>query len=150
MLKKSGKYIVPVFVILAGLFFAIYSYTHYQFYSPTQGPMQGFMPVVLGILLVISGIAALIQARHEEDKPLDPRNWSVVFAMGLVLICNFILGTLPSVAIFLIVWLKFVSKYNWKITLFVFAVIMAFVIGVFQIWMDIPFTEGIIMETLLG
>ncbi len=150
MLKKAGKYIVPIFVILAGIFFAVYSYTHYQFYSPTQGPMQGFMPVVLGILLVISGIAALIQARNEEDKSLDPRNWSIVLAMGLVLIFNFIIGTLPSVAVFLIIWLKFISKYNWKITLFVFVIIMAFVIGVFKIWMDIPFTQGIIIETLLG
>lgn len=149
MLKK-GKYLVPAFIALAGLFFAVYSLKKYQFYSPTQGPMQGFMPVVLGFLLMISGIAAMIQARNEEDKALDVRNWSVVLAMGLVLVFNFIIGTLPSVAIFLIVWLKLVSKYDWKMTLFVTCLIMAFVIGVFWFWMDIPFTQGIVFETLFG
>lgn len=149
MLKK-GKYLLPLFITLAGLFFVAYSLKNYQFYSPTQGPMQGFMPTVLGCLLAVSGIASFVQAKNEDDKALDIKNWSVVLAMGLVLIFNFIIGTLPSVTIFLIVWLKFISKYDWKMTLLVTCIIMAFVVGVFLIWMDIPFTQGIVIEALLG
>lgn len=150
MLNKKSKYFVPAFIMLAGLFFAVYSFKTYPFYSPTQGPMQGFMPAILGILLAVSGLAALVQAKNEEDKALDLRNWSVVFAMGLVLICNFMIGTLPSVTIFLVVWLRFVSRYSWKTTLLVTVILMAFVIGIFLLWMDIPFTQGILFEALLG
>ena len=150
MLNKTGKYIVPVFMTLVGVFFAVYSHMHYKFYSPTQGPMPGFMPEVLGVLLTISGLAALIQARNEPDKTLDPKNFTVVLAIGLVLIFNYLIGTLISIGLFLLIWLKFVSKNSWKTTLLVFALVMAFIYGIFVFWMDVPFTEGLFFEILSG
>ena len=148
-MKKAGKYIVPVFVIAAGLFFAIYCHTHYEFYSPTQGPMPGFMPEVIGALLALTGFLALMQAKNEPDKELNPKNFSIVVAMGLVLVGNFVIGTLLSIGLFLLIWLKFISKYNWKTTILVFLVIMVFVVGIFKLWMDIPFLPGIVVEILL-
>ena len=148
MLNKTGKYIVPAFMVLVGVFFAAYSQMHYKFYSPTQGPMPGFMPEVLGVLLALSGLAALLQARNEPDKALDPKNFTVVLAIGLVLIFNYLIGTLISIGLFLLIWLKFVSKTNWKTTLLVFVLVMAFIYGVFVFWMDVPFTEGLLFEML--
>lgn len=147
-MKKIGKYLVPIFAMAVGLFFVIYCHTHYEFYSPTQGPMPGFMPEVIGALLVIVGLLAFLQAKNEPDKELNPQNFGIVIAMGLVLIGNFIIGTLPSIGLFLVIWLKFISKYNWKTTLMIFVLIMAFVIGIFKIWMDIPFLPGIVFESI--
>lgn len=147
-MKKIGKYLVPIFAMAVGLFFVIYCHTHYEFYSPTQGPMPGFMPEVIGALLAIVGLLAFMQAKNEPDKELNPQNFSVVIAMGLVLIGNFIIGTLPSIGLFLVIWLKFISKYNWKTTFMIFVLIMAFVIGIFKIWMDIPFLPGIVFESI--
>lgn len=147
-MRKIGKYLVPVFAMAVGVFFVIYCHAHYEFYSPTQGPMPGFMPEVIGALLAIVGLLALLQAKKEPDKELNPKNFSVVIAMGLVLIGNFVIGTLPSIGLFLLIWLKFISKYNWKTTIVVFVLIMAFVIGIFKIWMDIPFLPGIVFEKI--
>ncbi len=149
-MKKTGKYIVPIFVIAAGIFFALYCHTHYKFYAATQGPMPGFMPQVISVLLVLSGLAAAIQAKNEPDKALDPRNFTVVLAMGAVLVLNYFVGTLISLGLFLLFWLRFVSKYNWKTTLIIFGLVMAFVYGIFVFWMDIPFTEGLLFEMLFN
>ena len=59
------------------------------------------------------------------------------------------IGTLLSIGLFLLIWLKFISKYNWKTTILVFLVIMGFVVGIFKLWMDIPFLPGIVFEILL-
>lgn len=147
-MKKAEKYIVPAATIIVGLFFAVYCHIKYEFYSPTQGPMPGFMPEIIGILMVFTGILALIQAKDEPDKELNLKNFSIVIALGLVLIGNFLIGTLVSIGLFLLGWLKFVAKYDWKTTIFVFAIIMAFVVGVFKIWMDIPFVPGILFEMI--
>lgn len=148
-MRKNEKYIVPVGTIITGLFFAIYSYTHYDFLSPVQGPMQGFMPTILGVLLVFCGILAFIQVGHEENKEMNPHNWTIAAAMGIVIVFNYIIGTLPSILIFLLLWLKFVSRYDWKKTIFIFLIVAAFIICVFKLWMDIPFTNGILFDTLL-
>ena len=149
-MKKAGKYLVPALSVAAGLFFFVYCHIHYKFYSPTQGPMPGFMPEVLGALLALSGSVALIKARHEPDKELKPGNFPIVFAMFLLLIGNYLIGTLLSTGLFLFIWLKFISKYDWKTAVLVFLILMGFVFGVFKIWMDIPFENGIILEALLG
>lgn len=150
MFKRTGKYIVPGLIAAAGVFFAVYTATHYPMYSPTQGPLQGFLPTLLGVLLAISGAAAAFQARHEEDKGLDLKNWSIVLAVALMLVGNALIGTILSVALFLVLWLKCVEKYSWKTVLLVTAIMMAFVVGVFYLWMDIPFTQGLLFEAILG
>ena len=53
---KKTKYLIPVAVIATGIFFGIYTYTHYTLFKPSQGPGDGFLPFILSVLLVIVGL----------------------------------------------------------------------------------------------
>ena len=52
-MKNKIKYTVPIACILIGCFFAVYSILHYDLYHPTKGPMAGFMPLAIGLLLIL-------------------------------------------------------------------------------------------------
>lgn len=147
---KYYKYLVPLGITVTGIFFAVYSLTHYEFYQPTQGPMQGAVPAVLGILLALGGMLAVVQARKENPPPFDIRNWSVAGAMGVVIAASYVIGFLPSIFIFLVLWMKKKEKLPWKTTILITAVLVLFVVFVFSYWMQIPFTEGVLFERLLG
>ena len=63
--------------------------------------------------------------------------------------CVYIIGMLPSMTIFLLVWMKGVEKAPWSHTLIVTVGTMAVLIGVFAIWLQVRFPMGIILDTLL-
>lgn len=149
-MKKIYGYAIPGVIVITGVFFAIYSLVHYDLFSPTQGPMQGAVPMVLGILLSLTGVLAMFQVKDAEIPAFDKRNWSIILAVALIILFSYIIGFIPSVFVFLFVWLKFVEKLSWKISGIVTLILMTFVIGVFVFWMEIPFTEGILAEIFIG
>ena len=58
------------------------------------------------------------------------------------------IGMLPTMAIFVVLWLKLLEKAPWKDTLIILAIVMAIVIGVFVVWLKVQFPEGLIFEML--
>ena len=47
-MRFETKYLIPIGSILFGGIFAVLSLLNYEIYSPTKGPMAGFMPVLVG------------------------------------------------------------------------------------------------------
>ena len=45
-------------------------------------------------------------------------------------------------------WLKLVEKTPWKTTIIILLFLMALVIGVFVLWLGVPFPEGLIMDLI--
>ena len=64
---KKTKYLIPVAVIATGIFFGIYTYTHYTLFKPSQGPGDGFLPFILSVLL---GFLIFANATKEKQEPL--------------------------------------------------------------------------------
>ena len=149
-MKNFSKYAVPFAVTLTGLFFTVYTLAHYQLYDATMGPMQGALPTGIASLLTVFGAVSCLKARNSEAKPFDLRNWSVVAAVGAVILATHYVGFLPSIFVFLFAWMKFKEHLSWKTTIIVTAVMAVFVFGVFVWWMEIPFTPGILFEDLWG
>ena len=149
-MRNLSKYAVPFAVTLTGLFFTVYTLAHYQLYDATMGPMQGALPTGIAVLLTVFGVVSCLQARKKDGVPFDLRNWSVVAAVGAVIVATHFVGFLPSLFVFLFAWMKFKERLPWKTTIIVTVVMAAFVLGVFVWWMEIPFTPGLLFEDLWG
>lgn len=119
-------------------------------------PDKGFMPLIGGLLMCLSSIAWFLQSvrcdrqRTEENHNNFHRNevfWMAAVP-GICLIVFALLNVLgmhTTLAVFLLFWLRFVSKYSWKKTA-VYAVIMsaAFYL-IFSVGLAVPFPRGMLL-----
>lgn len=149
MKKFQSKYLIPIGSIIFGAVFAGISFTKYALYEPTKGPMAGFMPVLIGALLVFVGVIDLVQARRYEEPEFSRENWLLVLGVLLVLASHYICGILPAGFLLSFLWLKFKEKYSWKTTILTMIFLLVLVIGVFVVWLDIPFEYGMIGKLIL-
>ena len=70
-MKKFGtKQLVPVMGAVMGAVFAYLGFTQLGFWDTTagDGPMPGFFPSIMAIVLILSSILSLIQSFKEEEK----------------------------------------------------------------------------------
>lgn len=144
------KYFIPVACILFGVFFTIYCYMQYELWDSIKGPMPGFLPFVIGILLFLTGAAALPQAIKDEEPVYQKDNGILILCVLAVCAGNYVIGLLPSIFIFLFGWLRFKGKCSWKTTIITMIVMMVLILGIFLFWLEIPFAKGILFEQLLG
>lgn len=147
--KFPSRYLIPIGSIIFGAIFAGISLKEYELIDPVKGPMAGFMPVVVGGLLVLVGIVDFIQARKNEEPEFRRDNWLLVLGVLLVIIGSYVFGVLPGGFLLAFCWLKFKEKYSWKITFLAMAFVIVVVVGVFVLWLDIPFSYGIVGKMLL-
>ena len=130
---------------MAGVFLWL-GLAEYGFWNDSKGPMSGFFPVVIAAALLLVSVATFFQSCAEKRPNLPVMNW--LPAMGVVLIigASLLLGMVPSLALYVVLWLRLFEKYDWKTTLITTTVIMAIVIGCFVIWLGVPFPQGLIYE----
>ena len=94
-------------------------------------------------MLALSFIAFL--GSFKEEKTTYPiESWFPALGVIAIMLATLVIGMIPSLALFVILWLKWYEKYSWKTTLIGLAVIMAIVIGAFVMWLGVPFPKGII------
>lgn len=100
-------------------------------------------------MLAVS-VLAFIQS-FKEDGPIYPSaNWMVVLSGFAIFALTFLIGMLPSLALYVILWLRVYEKASWASTLRVFAIIMTIVVGAFVFWLGVPFPKGMLFTALLG
>lgn len=146
--KITSQVLIPVFTTLMAVVFISMGYFKYGFWHPARGPLPGFFPVIIGIVLFVISIVAFITALKSGSTSYPVENWYPALGTVAIMIATLVIGMLPSLAIFVVVWLKWYEKYSWKTTLFVFAIIMGIVIGAFVYWLGVPFPKGIIYEMI--
>ena len=149
-MRVQKKYIIPIAGIVVGVFFLIYSYSKYTVFAANQGPGDGFLPMLLGALLLFASIADMLMARSRTNVSFGAENWSIVLAVAILISATYLIGMIPSILVFSFLWIRMVEKCSWKMTIIALLVIIALVIGVFQLWMDIDFPQGLLIEWLLG
>ena len=69
--------------------------------------------------------------------------------IAIILLTN-VIGMLPTLALFVILWLKVLEKASWKTTLIILVIVMAIVIGVFVLWLGVRFPNGMILGKFLN
>ncbi len=135
--------------VMAGVFIWL-GLTKYGFWSETKGPMSGFFPVVIASALMLVSIASFFQSFAEKKTVLPAINWLPALAVVLIIGASLLIGMVPSLALYVVLWLRYFEKYDWKTTLITTGAMMAIVIGCFVLWLGVPFPQGLIYEAITG
>lgn len=151
-MKRIGtRQIVPLcLAVLCGVF--IYTgLTKYGFWdSVKKTPTPAFVPTIICTVMLVICLADVVFGLNKDGKASYFKDeFLIILAAAGIIACTFVLGMLPSLALFVILWLKLVEKSSWKTTAIILAIVMAIVIGVFVLWLKVHFPQGIILETLL-
>lgn len=149
-MKISSKQIIPSVTGIMALVFIYLGLTKFGFWHEIHGPRPGFVPTIIGTLLLAISLLALVQS-FKEGKPDYPKdNWMVVLGGAAILACTYFFGLIISCIAYVVLWVRVYEKSSWKDTIIVTAVISSIAIGVFVLWLGVPFPKGIILDALMG
>lgn len=143
MQRVNAKVIVPIVMALMAIVFICLGLFKYGFWDNVNGPEPGFFPVIIGAILLFTSILALFQARKEKAPTIDKLEVLVIAGCLVIIVLSYVIGLIPSCILYLILWLKLFEKCSWKSTLKVTVIVSALVIGVFLLWLQVPFSWGV-------
>lgn len=132
----GGSILVALFWMQQGLF-------RYGFWIK-GAPGGGFLPVIFGLIVLISSIVVILKARKAPSRSVAisrssfiPTGFAVI-GVGLIQI----FGISVAVFVFTFVWMKFLSRYSWLKSILVSVVFTGFIYGIFRLWLQVPFPPG--------
>jgi hypothetical protein len=143
------KTVIPLALTLLGGIWVYYGLAHHGFWDPVKGPLPGFVPSLLAVLLCGVGVLGIVRSLREEGVRFAPENWAILLAALAAFALVFLIGMLPALLAFVFVWLKIYEKESWKNTLVVCAISFAIAYGVFVLWLAVPFPNGILIDAVL-
>ena len=147
--KFGIKQIMPLAVAALCVVFLYTGLTKFGFWDATSGPTPAFVPTIISVVLFIICILGFITSfKDKKESKFHKEEFLVIGAAILIIAATFLIGLLPSLAVFLVLWLKLVEKTPWKTTIIILLFLMALVIGVFVLWLGVPFPEGLIMDLI--
>ena len=153
--KISGEIIISAVLIILGIVVMAVS-AGYGIWDRIR-PYKGFMPFLASLLMSVSSAVWLFSSLRAEKHASEesPKNaftkkelfW-LIAVPGICLAVYFllnILGMHTTLAIFLFVWLKFISKYSWlKTILWTIILSVAFYL-IFTVGLAVPFPRGYLL-----
>ena len=153
--KKSiripSKILVPLVTLAVGVLFAVISFGEYGFWDNNAlKPTKGFFPGIISIALIALSVLAFINGLKSPNSEFRLINWYVPIAVLLIVAATYVIGMIPSLLIFVFLWLKVYEKESWLTTLIALLIVAFIVIGCFRIWLDIQFPIGFIGELIFG
>ena len=134
---------------MAGVFLWL-GLAEYGFWNESKGPMSGFFPVVIASALLLISVVTFFQSFSEKKPILPAINWLPALSVVLIIGASLLIGMVPSLALYVVLWLRYFEKYNWKTTLITTGFMMAIVIGCFVLWLGVPFPQGLLYEAITG
>ena len=149
-IKLSPVLILPAAGIVMGAVFAWNGYFTFGIWHPVRGPMPGMFPTVMGCALIVVGLIASIRLYRDQAPVFERRNWLIILAVLAVILSSFVIGILASLAIFLVLWLRFMSKLTWIKTIVTVLVMGAVIYGTFIWWLGVSFERGLLFNYLRG
>ncbi|WP_347487775.1 tripartite tricarboxylate transporter TctB family protein [Desulfoscipio sp. XC116] len=143
----SGDRIASLVGILMGIYWAVMGFI-YGFWKDF-GPGSGFIPVVFGLLTAVLSLILLIQTlRVEKGESLDRQELRVIgkimATVAAALISLNILGTIFTLIILIIAWLRFLERYTWFSAAKVSAGTAIIAYLVFVLWLRVPLPTGVL------
>ena len=149
--KIPTKVIVPVVTCAIGILFASIAFGQYGFWdSVAMKPTTGFFPGIISIGLIALSVLAFINGLKSPTAAFRLINWYVPLAVLLIIAATYVIGMIPSLLIFVLLWLKVYEKQSWSTTIIALLIVSFIVIGCFRIWLDIQFPIGFIGELIFG
>ena len=85
-----------------------------------------------------------------EDREISAADRETILTAAAIIGCTYLIGMLPALGLFVVLWLKLVEHTPWKTTLIILAIVAALVIGVFVLWLGVRFPTGLIYEMIFN
>ncbi|ONI41761.1 hypothetical protein AN396_03210 [Candidatus Epulonipiscium fishelsonii] len=148
MMKITVKQIFPGILIIISLFFIYEGIVNIGFWDGDNGPKGGFYPTIIAVVLLIGSIVSLMQSLKEDKAEFFRDDFKVIFAGAAIIAGAMLIGLLPSIAIYLIIWMKVIEKMSWKSTLIFAGATTIIVYLVFGVWLAIQFPMGLLENFL--
>lgn len=149
--KKFGiKQLIPLLSAAVAVIFLVLGFAKYGFWDEFKGPKPGFLPIIISIALLAVSVLAFIGSFKEKHVELPRENWLCALGLLAIVAASFIIGMELAILVYLIIWLHLYEKQSWKTTIIATVVIMAIVIGAFDLWLGIDFPKGIIYDLIFG
>jgi hypothetical protein len=135
--------------VISGICILIGGYWAYKGFSTygiwvDKGPGGGFLPVVIGLLVIILSLAQIIrslklpyQKIHISGRILIP----IITCVASVILTEF-LGLVVTMTLMTIFWLKVIEKYSLLRSIITGLATGAFLYGVFTVWLQVIFPKG--------
>lgn len=147
-MKKAIKYIFPILLLLISVSFFFLGVTSFGFWNSAKGPLGGFYPTLISVVLLVMSLVLLKLAGKQKDPDFRKEEWLIVEAVVMVFLCSYVVGMIPSLLLFQILWLRLVEKHSWKFAV-IFAICVVTVIYlIFGVWLGIMFPVGLIGNLL--
>lgn len=134
---------MEIIFIIVGIISVFTGLTKHKFWIE-KVPGGGFMPVVIGTLLIILSALIVLKKDQKAKVKLSKKELIPIIAMIILLILTKVIGLLPSLLIIVLGMLRFVENYSWKNSIIISVVLMAIIYAVFSLWLKVPFPRGII------
>ena len=145
MLRKlNWRCIIFIATAILGVIWVVLGFGTYGFWSAEEGPGAGFFPAIIGCVLVFFSVIECIRSFGRYEVKFDKDALFVVGSVAFILILNFIVGLLPALLAYYIVWLKCVEKYPWKKVILITLFYGAIMYGIFSLWLQVPFPTGLL------
>ena len=145
--------IIDGILLVIGLYWfvtSVTSLTLFQGMSIGGGLLPAFASGLLIILVLVEAVKTLRSEKIDKEyfrKTVADVKWKQMIPLGIGILClvgNWLIGLFLTMTIMLFCWLKFLSKYNWKKAAVVTVCWMAFLYGVFKLWLQLPLPQGLL------
>lgn len=109
-------------------------------------PGPGMWPLVVSVVLIAGSLLVLVGAETEQE-PFSRQSLSIVAALVLLALFTTLfslVGFVLPATLMLAVWLRFISKESWKVTLATTIPVVALLYVLFSFLLGVPFPFDII------
>ncbi len=154
--------VFDLFLVAVGIVWTAFGIGRYGFWADDV-PGSGFVPVLVGCMIIIlslvdafswfrsshcsSAAKGTVSEEHQDLfawiptqlRPLVP----VAYAILGIIIFRYV-GAVTACFSICLVWLLFVCKKPWVKAVLISLVVSAVVYGIFDLWLKIPFPNGLL------
>lgn len=150
-MKKFGtKQIMPLVIMALCAVFIYSGLNKFGFWNAAKGPTAAFVPTIVCVLLILLCAVDFVKSLKDTSVVKYHKDEFLMILTGIALIvATHFIGMLPTMALFVVAWLKLIEKAPWKHIILILAIVMGIVIGVFVLWLKVQFPEGLLFEMLL-
>jgi len=116
-----------------------------------QNPGPGFLPFLVGVLMLILSVALLVRSAHfkaekrTEPAAVSPKSFKLVGTAAVLFLFAFAfphLGFLPATIPLMIFLSRVIGELNWKISLAIGFLTSFAMYALFKIWLKVQFPVG--------
>lgn len=153
MLKKlNTRLVVPLIIAAVCAVFLVTGLSKFGFWnSATQSPTAAFVPSIICALLIAVCLITVVTGWNQSGRAEYHRDeFLIILTAAAVIGCTYLIGMLPALGLFVVLWLKLVEHAPWKSTLIILAIVAVLVIGVFVMWLGVRFPTGMLYDAIVN